>query len=190
MSSDGVIASITFSQLFRILGADFETTIEKNANSHENKIKNIAERADASHIRVEDLVFVKKLGSGQFGWVYLVKHKDIDTCYALKSVSKASVVEQGLERHIQQEKLILEMTNFPFIMGFVRTFKDDISVYFLVQYIKGMELFDVIREIGLLNKEQTQYYIGTMILALEYLHSRGIVYRDLKPENIMVNQNG
>lgn len=80
--------------------------------------------------------------------------------------------------------------NFPFIMGFVRTFKDDISVYFLVQYIKGMELFDVIRELGLLNKEQTQYYVGIMIFALEHLHSKGIVYRDLKPENIMVDENG
>lgn len=49
--------------------------------------------------------------------------------------------------------MVLELCNFPFIMKFVRTFKDDISVYFLVEYIKGMELFDVIREIGLLNKE-------------------------------------
>lgn len=49
--------------------------------------------------------------------------------------------------------MVLETCNFPFIMEFVRTFKDEISVYFLVEYIKGMELFDVIREIGLLNKE-------------------------------------
>jgi len=42
------------------------------------------------------------------------------------------------------------MINFPFIMSFIRTFKDNLSVYFLVEYIKGMELFDVIREIGLL----------------------------------------
>jgi cGMP-dependent protein kinase len=40
-------------------------------------------------------------------------------------------------------------------MQFVRTFKDDISVYFLVEYIRGMELFDVIREIGLLSKADT-----------------------------------
>ncbi|CAD8044669.1 unnamed protein product [Paramecium primaurelia] len=190
MVTDGVLASISFTQMFKILGGDFETAIQKKFESHEVKIKNIANRADASHIRVEDLVFIKKLGSGQFGWVYLVKHKDIDSCYALKSVSKASIVEQSLERHVLQEKMVLELCNFPFVMQFVRTFKDEISVYFLVQYIRGMELFDVIREIGLLNKEQTQFYVGTMILCLEYLHSNGIVYRDLKPENIMVNSDG
>ena len=36
-------------------------------------------------------------------------------------------------------------------MQFIRSFKDENFVFFLVEYIKGMELFDVIREIGLLN---------------------------------------
>jgi len=34
-----------------------------------------------------------------------------------------------------------------------------------------------------------QYYIGSMILAIEYLHSLNVVYRDIKPENIMIDQN-
>lgn len=42
------------------------------------------------------------------------------------------------------------MVKFPFIMAFTRSFKDNFNIYFLVEYIKGMELFDVIREIGLL----------------------------------------
>lgn len=64
MVTDGVLASISFAQMFKILGGDFETAIKKKFESHEVKIKNIANRADASHIRVEDLVFIKKLGSG------------------------------------------------------------------------------------------------------------------------------
>ena len=47
------------------------------------------------------------------------------------------------------------MVHFPFIMEFVRTFKDEFNIYFLVQYIQGMELFDVIRDIGLLGKYDT-----------------------------------
>lgn len=48
----------------------------------------------------------------------------------------------------------------------------------------------MIRDIGILGTYESQFYVGTMILCLEYLHSRSIVYRDLKPENIMVAQDG
>ncbi|CAD8075753.1 unnamed protein product [Paramecium primaurelia] len=190
MVGDGVLATITYQALFKIFGGDLETALKKNENSHEKKIQQIGKREDASHIVVEDLIYIKKLGEGQFGSVYLVKHKEINKVFALKSVSKASIIEQNLEKHITQEKTVLEQINFPFIMGFVRTFKDDMSIYFLVDFIRGMELFDVIRDIGLLSKPETQFYIGTMILCIEYLHSKSIVYRDLKPENIMVNAQG
>ena len=50
-----------------------------------------------------------------------------------------------------------------------------------------MELFDVIREIGLLNTYDSQFYVGSLILCMEYLHLNNIIYRDIKPENIMVD---
>ena len=89
-------------------------------------------------------------------------------------------------------------------MNFIRTYKDEYQVFFLLEYIKGMELFDVIREIGilssfilnetitfigLLSSNDSQYYIGSMILAIEYLHLQNIIYRDLKPENIMIDEH-
>lgn len=75
-------------------------------------------------------------------------------------------------------------------MKFYRTFKDNNSVYFLTEFISGMELFDAIREIGLLSTTDSQYYIGSLILGMEYLHGKHIIYRDIKPENIMVNSEG
>ncbi len=59
-----------------------------------------------------------------------------------------------------------------------------------MDYIKGKELFDVIRDIGLLNKSQTQFYGASMMLAVEYLHERKFVFRDIKPENVMVTDIG
>jgi len=70
------------------------------------------------------------------------------------------------------EKKVLEVINFDkFIMKLIRTFKDEKNVYFLTSFIKGIELFDAIREIGLLGTIDSQFYTGSIILSLEYLHS-------------------
>eukprot|EP01017_Pseudomicrothorax_dubius_P008452 TRINITY_DN12783_c0_g2_i2.p1 TRINITY_DN12783_c0_g2~~TRINITY_DN12783_c0_g2_i2.p1 ORF type:complete len:279 (-),score=86.05 TRINITY_DN12783_c0_g2_i2:169-948(-) len=61
---------------------------------------------------------------------------------------------------------------------------------FLTEYVSGQELFDIIRDIGLLSTYDAQFAIGSIILAIEYLHSENIIYRDLKPENIMVDEQG
>ena len=59
-----------------------------------------------------------------------------------------------------------------------------------MEFNKGKELWDVIRDIGLLNKYQTQFYSASTMLAIDYLHSRHFVHRDIKPENIMILDNG
>ena len=38
--------------------------------------------------------------------------------------------------------------------------------------------------------EKSQFYIGQVIIALEYFHNHNIIYRNLKPENILINKNG
>ena len=55
-------------------------------------------------------------------------------------------------------------------MTYYRSFKDNNYIYFLVEFIKGMELFDVIREIGLLSAQDSSFYIGSLLLCVEYLH--------------------
>lgn len=44
---------------------------------------------------------------------------------------------------------MLELVDFPFVMRFFRSFKDNNNIYFLEEYVKGVELFDAIRDIGI-----------------------------------------
>ena len=51
-------------------------------------------------------------------------------------------------------------------------------------------MFDMIRQVDLLENYESKFYISSIINCLEYIHGKNIVYRDLKPENIMVDDKG
>ena len=43
---------------------------------------------------------------------------------------------------------------------------------------------------GSFDDHSTQFYSAEIILALEYLHGKGVIHRDLKPENILLDEAG
>ena len=141
-------------------------------------------------IELKDLDNIKELGSGNFGCVNLVKNKKNKQLYAIKALNLEQIKKENLEVCVELEKNVLLKTDHPFIMKMVKYLKNDSYIFFINEYIKGKELWDVIRDIGLLNKEQTQFYIASMLLAINHLHKKKIIYRDIKPENVMVNTKG
>ena len=62
-------------------------------------------------VKLEDLIYIKKLGFGMFGSVYLVENKNTHKYYALKCVSKQQVVEQNLEKYLQVRRVHRQMVN-------------------------------------------------------------------------------
>lgn len=158
--------------------------------THEKLMVQEPTKQDYSYLRLEKMVFVKKLGAGQFGKVFLVKDVERGAYFAIKCISKHQVVQNSMERIIHEERNILAAINSPFLVHFYRSFKDDHYIYFLLEYIKGCELFETIREIGLLSRNIAKFYMASLILCVEYLHIRSVIYRDLKPENVMVEGDG
>lgn len=166
--------------------ADFMNVVE------EDILKQLLKRIDLQDDSVEfsDLIIVKTLGRGMFGNVFLCKHIEKNILYALKVIHRKKIAAFQLQQSLMLEKRILMQLDHSFIVKLVKTFKDDDRVYFLLEFVYGMDLFDVIRKMGLLNDQSTKFYIASLLLILEHLHERDVIYRDLKPENVMVDDEG
>lgn len=120
----------------------------------------------------------------------LVESKITKQLYAIKCIQKAQIDYERLHENIEMEKQILLKIDHPFIIKLVKTLKDDQHIYFLMEYIRGKELFEVIRDIGTLKRNLTQFYSASLMLAVCYLHQNKYIYRDIKPENVIVMENG
>ena len=145
-------------------------------------------RLQDTDFTMKDLKTVRVIGAGAAGVVRLVMNKKTGMRYALKRVRK----NQGkIPVEVKRECELLKAQEHPFIMRLVQTFETGKSVYILTELITGGELHGAIREIPtVLSRAQAQFYTGCLIIVLEELSEKNIVYRDLKPENVMLDAQG
>jgi len=128
------------------------------------------------------------IGKGSFGEVSLVTHKITKEKYAMKVMKKSDCLD--LYDDLYSEQKILAMLSHPFIVGMHYYFEDKDSLYYILDYVPGGELYQHLTQRGRFPEPQARFYMAEIVLALEYLHKGGVVYRDLKPENILLDKDG
>jgi cGMP-dependent protein kinase 1 len=142
------------------------------------------------NITLDDLCIVKLLGKGMFGNVFLGIHKTKKILYAIKTVDRKKINSYELHESLILEKKVLLQLDHIFIMKLVKTLKCPKRVYFVLEYVRGMDLFDVLRKMQIVSEADSKFFIGCLIVILQHLHDRDILYRDLKPENVVVDDEG
>jgi serine/threonine-protein kinase len=129
----------------------------------------------------------EKLGEGGMGEVYLAEHQLLKRPCALKmikpDVNTNPIALARFEREVQSAAM-LSHPNTIEIFDYGHT--DDGTFYYVMEYLPGLSISDLVREYGQMPPGRIVYLIRQVCGALLEAHRLGLVHRDLKPANILV----
>ena len=129
----------------------------------------------------------KKIGSGSFGTVYIVKHNLLHNCErAMKKVKKDKNFNEQINKELMNEISILKKLDHPSILKIYEYYNIPESIYIITEICKEGELLKRIKQ-NPLNAIQSAVVMFQILLAVNYFQTFNIVHRDLKPENVLIH---
>ena len=135
----------------------------------------------------------RPLGKGSFGLVELVKEVTTGRVYAMKIMHKPAMINNGQEAHLKCERdLLVEFAKREsnWIVPLIQSFQDRDNLYLVMSFMEGGDFLGLLLRDEVLTEEDTRFYIGEMICAVEEVHKMGWIHRDLKPDNFLIDGNG
>lgn len=133
---------------------------------------------------------MRTIGTGSYGRVHVAQHRRNGYLCAIKVLKKEIILKTKQIAHLKNECRVLFNVEHPFLVRIFGTWQDRKNIFLCLEYVPGGELFSILRRARTLPVSAAKFYAAEVILALEYLHSRNVVYRDLKPENILLDSQG
>ena len=134
------------------------------------------------------------IGKGGFSYIYKTIHKKTHNIYAMKEMSKASIIKRKSIDNIRNELQVLKLLkNGTFNINIKYAFHTRDSLYIITNYFTGGNLRHCIQThypSKHFPEQQAKFIISNILLCLEYLRVNGIVHRDIKPENLLFDNNG
>uniref|UniRef100_A0A8C3MWV5 Uncharacterized protein n=1 Tax=Geospiza parvula TaxID=87175 RepID=A0A8C3MWV5_GEOPR len=143
-----------------------------------------------SKASMADFDYLKLLGKGTFGKVILVREKASGRHYAMKILRKEVVIAKDEVAHTVTESRVLQSSRHPFLTALKYAFQTSDRLCFVMEYANGGELFFHLSRVRVFPEPRARFYGAEITSALQYLHSRDVVYRDIKLENLMLDKDG
>ena len=149
------------------------------------------------------------INSGGFGCTYEASHVMLHKRIAIKEFfvkdfcnrdnesglitvgtqSKVALVKRLMEKFIEEAVSLSQMSH-PNIVRVTDVFEENGTAYYVMDYIDGSSLDDIVKARGRLSENDAIGYIRQVAGALEHVHDKNRLHLDIKPGNIMVNVSG
>ncbi|XP_060056286.1 serine/threonine-protein kinase N3 isoform X2 [Erinaceus europaeus] len=142
--------------------------------------------------RLQDFRCLAVLGRGHFGKVLLAQFKGTGKYYAIKALKKQEVLSRDEVESLYCEKRILEVvgrTGHPFLLSLLACFQTSSHACFVTEFLSGGDLMMQIHE-DVFPEPHARFYLACVVLGLQFLHEKKIIYRDLKLDNLLLDAQG
>jgi hypothetical protein len=170
-----------------------------------------------NHVSIDDFEYFKKLGEGGYGVVLHCRRKSTGKHYAMKVLLKVRLLRHHRRNpdKVYMEKDLLASLAHPFVINLAYAFQTTDYVMLVTELADAGDLdsvfmndMDIPAQIDptliteperdaseenmfyTILEKRVKFYMAETVLALGYLHSKGLIYRDLKPQNILLCSNG
>ncbi|XP_027737724.1 citron Rho-interacting kinase isoform X6 [Empidonax traillii] len=140
---------------------------------------------------VKDFEVKSVVGCGHFAEVKVVREKVTGDIYAMKVMSKETLLAQEHVSFFEEERSILAQSTSPWIPQLQYAFQDKKNLYLVMEYEPGGDLLSLLnRYEDQLDENMVQFYLAELVLAIHSVHQMGYVHRDIKPENVLIDRTG
>ncbi|KFV64085.1 Serine/threonine-protein kinase N2, partial [Dryobates pubescens] len=152
----------------------------------------LVRKEQGSCFQLEDFHCIAVLGRGHFGKVLLAQYKATGKLFAIKALKKKDIIRRDEIESLHCEKRIFEVVNssgHPFLVNLFACFQTPDHACFVMEYSPGGDLMMRIHE-DVFPEHVAQFYAACVVLGLQFLHEKKIVYRDLKLDNLLLDAEG
>ncbi len=166
-------------------GADVSGGDGPTSTSSVDLVRERLQRIIEGKYRIERL-----LGKGGMGQVFLAHDLALEREVAIKVLPPDVVQDDQVVRRFQQEAKTAAKLDHPNIIPIYRVESEGGLNYFVMKYISGTSLEDLLDKKEPLPVPEIQRILWEAACALGHAHQRGVVHRDVKPANIMFDHDG
>jgi len=142
---------------------------------------------------VGEFTFIKNLGKGSFGDVFLTKKANSPQLYAAKKIPISNLKREKFAQYLKNEINIMKILGHKNIVKLHEVIKRDKNIYIIMEYINGGTLLDYLTSYKKMHNDKPfpqkiiQYFLKQIVDGLIHIHSKDVLHRDIKLENILLN---
>ena len=140
--------------------------------------------------RIGNCRVIGEIGSGGMAVIYKGIQEPLERVVAIKALKPSIALDSQFAVRFEREARFMASLQHENILHVYDFVKDGDSMYIVMEYVQGIDLYDLLQLTPRLPVEVAAIIALQVARALDYAHYRGIIHRDIKPANVILSHQG